>query len=109
MEYVEEVSGLTESGEIEENELSCNISTINSYDGATFNTNSSCCFNTSSNRGRNQARGRGRQPFVRHTVENNPYDMCIAPLNIYDNQGLPIGIHNLSKSCRPNLATIRVL
>ena len=42
MEYVEEVSGLTESGEIEENELSCNISTINSYDGATFNTNSSC-------------------------------------------------------------------
>ena len=109
VEYVEEVCGLTESGEIKENELTCYISTINSYDGATFNTNSSCCFNTGTNRARNQARGRGRQPFVRHTVENNPYDVCIATLNFYDNQVLPIGIHKLSKSCRPNLATIRVL
>ena len=46
---------------------------------------------------------------MRQTGENDPYDMSIAPLNIYKNQVLPIGIHNLSKSFRPNLATIRVL
>jgi len=40
---------------------------------------------------------------VRQTGENDPYDMSIAPLNIYENQVLPIGIHNLSKSFRPNL------
>ena len=43
------------------------------------------------------------------TGENDPYDMSIAPMFIYENQVLPIGIHNLSKSFRPNLATIRVL
>ena len=35
--------------------------------------------------------------------------MSIAPMFIYENQMLPTGIHNLSKSFRPNLATIRVL
>ena len=43
------------------------------------------------------------------TGENDPYDMSIAPMFIYENQMLPIGIHNLSKTFRPNLATIRVL
>ena len=43
------------------------------------------------------------------TGENDPYDMSIAPIFIYENQVLPIGIHNLSKSFRPNLATIRNL
>ena len=43
------------------------------------------------------------------TGENDPYDMSIAPIFIYENQVLPIGIHNLSKSFRPNLATIKVL
>jgi len=43
------------------------------------------------------------------TGENDPYDMSIAPIFIYENQMLPIGIYNLSKSFRPNLATIRVL
>ena len=41
--------------------------------------------------------------------EIDPYDMTIAPLNIYENQVLPVGLHNLSKSFRPNLSTIRVL
>ena len=59
-EYVEEVSGFTESGEIEEKEQSSNISTINSIDRATFNTYSSGHLNTGPNRGRNQARGRSR-------------------------------------------------
>lgn len=57
-------------------------------------------------RGANPNRGRGRRPFVRQTGESDPYDMFIAPLNIYKNQVLPIGIHNLF---RPNLATVRVL
>ena len=43
------------------------------------------------------------------TGENDPYDMSIASIVIYENQVLPVGIHNLSKSFRPNLATIRVL
>ena len=66
-------------------------------------------FNVGSNRGSFQARGRGRRPFVRQSSENDPHDMSIAPMFIYENQVLPIGIHNLSKSFRPNLATIRVL
>ena len=59
--------------------------------------------------GRFQARGKGKRPFVRQTGENDPYDMSIAPMFIYENQMLPTGIHNLSKSFRPNLATIRDL
>ena len=33
----------------------------------------------------------------------------IAPMNIYENRVLLIGIHNLSKSCQPNIITIGVL
>ena len=35
--------------------------------------------------------------------------MSIAPLNIYENQVIPIGIHNLSKRFRTNLALVQVL
>ena len=107
LEFAEEVSGLTECGEIEENELSSNLPINNSND-QTFNANSRVQFNVGT-RGNFQPRGRGRRPFVRQTGEIDPYDMHIAPMNIYENQVLPIGIHNLSKSFRPNLATIRVL
>ena len=41
--------------------------------------------------------------------ETDPYDMTIAPLNIYENQVIPVGLHNLSESFKPNLSTIRVL
>ena len=41
--------------------------------------------------------------------EIDPYDMTIAPLNIYENQVIPVGLHNLSKGFTPNLSTIRVL
>ena len=37
------------------------------------------------------------------------YSMDIAPMNIFENQVHPVGIHNLSKSFRPNLATVRDL
>ena len=40
---------------------------------------------------------------------NDPYGIDIAPLNVFENQIIPIGVHNLSKSFRPNMATIRVL
>ena len=40
---------------------------------------------------------------------NDPYGIDIAPLNVFENQVIPVGIHNLSKSFRPNMATIRVL
>ena len=39
----------------------------------------------------------------------DPYGIDIAPLNIFENQVIPVGVHNLSNSFRPNLATIRVL
>ena len=35
--------------------------------------------------------------------------MSIAPLNLFENQVIPISLHNLSKSFRPNISTIRVL
>ena len=37
------------------------------------------------------------------------YSMDIAPMNIFKNQFISVEIHNLSKSFRPNLNTIRVL
>ena len=104
-EFVEEVSSLTEMGEVQENTQTAAITQSNVYDQASTRGR----FNVGSNRGRFQARERGGRPFVRHTGENDPYDMSIAPLFIYENQVLPIGINNLSKSFRPNLATIRVL
>ena len=60
-------------------------------------------------RGRGRSRGRGRRSFYRNTGENDPYDMSIAPLIFFENQVIPIGPHNLSKSFRPNISTIRVL
>ena len=49
-------------------------------------------------RGRGRSRGRGRRSFYRNTGENDPYDMSIAPLNLFENQVIPISLHNLSKS-----------
>ena len=37
------------------------------------------------------------------------YGMDFAPVNIFENQLIPVGIHNISKSFRPNLASIGVL
>ena len=60
--------------------------------------------NRGSFRGRGSNRGRGGQ----RAGENDPYDITIAPLNTYENQVIPVGLHNLLKSFRPNLSTIRV-
>jgi len=53
-------------------------------------------------------RGAGR-PNAKPPGMIDPYGIDIAPLNIFENQVIPVGVHNLSKSFRPNLATIRVL
>ena len=37
------------------------------------------------------------------------YGMDFAPMNIFENQVIPVGIHNILKSFKPNLATLRVL
>ena len=37
------------------------------------------------------------------------YRMDVVPLSIFECQIIPVNIHNLSKSFRPNLATVRVL
>ena len=34
--------------------------------------------------------------------------MDVAPVSIFENQVIPMGLHNLSKSFKPNLATTRV-
>ena len=50
-----------------------------------------------------------RRPAFKSGGEVDPYSPDFAPMNIFENQVIPIGIHNLSKIFRPNLATIRVL
>jgi len=53
-------------------------------------------------------RGDGR-PNSKPSGMNDPYGIDIAPMNIFENQIIPVGVHNLSKTFRPNMATIRVL
>ena len=50
-----------------------------------------------------------KRPAFTSEGERDPYALGFAPLNVFENQIIPMGIHNLSKSFRPNLATIRVL
>ena len=50
----------------------------------------------------------GRTAF-RPPGELDPYSPDLAPMNNFENQVIPIGIHNISKSFRPNLTTVRVL
>ena len=53
-------------------------------------------------------RGGGR-PFSKPSGMNDPYGIDFAPMNIFETQIIPIRVHNLSKSFRPNMATIRVI
>ena len=58
-------------------------------------------------RGRGR-RGRGGKGFTINQGEFDPYSMDVAPINIFKNQGIPMGLHNLSKSFRPNSTTTTV-
>ena len=51
----------------------------------------------------------GSRPYAKNLGECDPFVIDIAPLNIFENQVIPVGVHNLSKSFRPYRATIRVL
>jgi len=50
-----------------------------------------------------------RRPSYKSGGTIDPYSPDVAPMNIFENQVVPTGIHNLSKIFRPNLATICVL
>ena len=65
---------------------------------------------TSRNRGQIRGRtgGRNRRGYTKPSGIFDAYCMDVAPLNIFENQVLPTGVHDVSKSFRPNLATTRV-
>ena len=50
--------------------------------------------------------GRGSDSRRDNTTFLDCYNMDIAPMNIFENQIIPVGIHNLLKKFRPHLATI---
>jgi len=52
--------------------------------------------------------GRFRRSDAKQTGEIDAYCMSVAPLNIFENQVVPMGLHNFSKVFRPNIATTRV-
>ena len=49
-----------------------------------------------------------KRSSIKTPGELDDYSMDVAPLNIFQNQVIPTGLHNLSKIFRPNLATTRV-
>ena len=57
---------------------------------------------------RGRSGGRFRRNFTKQSGIFDAYCMNVAPLNIFENQVLPMGLHDISKSFRPNLATTRV-
>ena len=57
-------------------------------------------FPAASERRDTPGRGAGR-PNSKFSGMIDPYGIDIAPLNVFENQVIPIGIHNLSKSFRP--------
>ena len=77
---------MNELGEIPEN-----IASIPVPKSAPQENNTQTAVNTGNanvqtqGRGNGRGRGRGRRAFVRQTGESDPYDMSIAPLNIYEN------------------------
>ena len=67
------------------------------------------------NRGRfSRGRGRGHPAhgppsFQQGQTSTDPYSIYKAPMFIFENQVIPIKIHNMSKTFVPNLITTRVL
>ena len=103
---MDEIFVLTETGEIDASVYEYYQTPVQSTEqrGSRLNTRGRFVLGTGEN-----VQRRGRRPFIRNTGENDPCDMSIALMNIHENQVRRIGIHNLSKSLRPNLANIRVL
>ena len=65
-------------------------------------------------RSRGQLQGQGRgglfdRGSTKHSGIFYAYRMDSAPLHIFENQVIPMGLHDISKGFRPNLATTRVI
>ena len=76
-------------------------------------TNEQANYSAGSRGGRNFRGGRGfcgrfNRSSTKHSGIFDAYCMDSAPLNIFENQVNPTGLHDISKSFRPNLATTRV-
>ena len=52
--------------------------------------------------------GRSGRGYTKHSGIFYAYCMEVAPLHIFENQIIPTGLHDISKSFRPNLSTTRV-
>ena len=78
---MDEISALTETGEIDENESTLYQTPVNINVQRGSRANPRGRFELGSGR-HGQHRGRGGRPFARNTGENDPYDMSLAPLNI---------------------------
>ena len=79
----------------------------------TATTSGQMNFSSGSRGGRFRGRGRGyggrfSRGSTKHSGIFDAYCMNSAPLNIFENQVIPTGLHDVSKSFRPNLATTRV-
>ena len=57
---------------------------------------------------RGRTGGRFRRSYTKPSGIFDAYCMNVARLNIFENQVIPTGLHDVSKSFRPNLATKRV-
>ena len=55
--------------------------------------------------GRNKTRGR----FTSTSGKTDRFDIHVCHHNIFENQIVPVELHKLSKSFKPNLATMRIL
>ena len=51
---------------------------------------------------RGRSGGCFRRNFTKQSGIFDAYCMNVAPLNIFENQVLPVGLHDISKSFRPN-------
>ena len=74
-----------------------------------LSANSNCNNVPNSSKGIEKSGKGGSRPNVKTPGECDPFGIDIAPLNIFENQFFPVGVHNLSKSFRPNMTTIHVL
>jgi hypothetical protein len=66
------------------------------------------CYFGNGGRGGNRSGYGSGWSYTKHSGEFDTYCMDIAPLNVFENQVVPMGLHNLSKTFKLNVATTRV-
>ena len=88
-----------------------NKSTLFKFTKKKFDKNNSSDVSDDDNYSNNKQKPNGKGSFVRrgNTKFNlDCYGMDIAPMNIFENQVIPMGIGNISKSFTANLNTFRI-